>query len=275
MKNERLFQVIGMIEDDFIKEAEEEKQLLEKPEKARKKQFFNQSTIWKWGAAAGILLVIGLSSKALLIEKNFMSMSTNKNEAITTGGAAQQNENTCETNALASTFAEIEEENIKEQGKSGGTDRGIDGITSQDKAANGLEGSKETIEDLYLEIIYEIYQPYEGYALCLNLEGVSNLTEEEKLWIQNSLISEYEIEIDRKENLEETSYSSLSENVWEEGKETLSEKKEVYLLIKVLEKQENEFTFAVSFQNGEGVVENWENCHAKYGEDKWDYDLDR
>lgn len=248
MKKERLFYVIGMIEDDLIKEAEDEQIVVKN---------WIQMTTWKWAVtAAGILLVIGTGIFYQSRNKNFYSTtSLLENNYIGTTASGIESYGVQETNPIndKKEFAEA-----------------LDSWESSDE--DGLEKEhkdgalfEEKVIVLYAEIIEEIYQPYKGGPLYLNLENNINLDNEQKEILLELLDSEYKIPVvtGRLEEL-------FGQGIIDEKAEEITG---VYLSIQLIDEEENGFYFQVDGWGGRNVTFTWENGYAFYEAEEWSYEL--
>ena len=301
MKKERLFQVIGLLEDDLIKEAEDEQALV-------KKRFFINMA-WKWAAAAaGILLAVRIGILQNMQNNNASLTSSFYESNGNSATAAAGNEN----GSISTTAASIneiqdrdredmiceEKESVAGE-KQGAEDSkiGMEGETIQayaetkgEKEAGENGGYQKEIERvfLYAKIIGEIYQPYQGHVLYLNLEDGGNLSEEQREDLLKVLYSEYRI-ITITGSLGELSKQGIIDAKTEEifG---------IYLSFRITEEEENHFSFQIDCWGGRNVIFErqecsilrknmrwvigknvmfgWKECEAFYNGSEWGYRLE-
>lgn len=261
MKKEQLFRVLGMVEDDFIKEAEDEKDI--------RGILFVKTAGWKWAAAAaGILLAAGLGfSKSFLVMNNKNTSTTGRVEMEALEDIAEaEDAGLSETAAQTYAAASAANENGAGAGKA-----------ELSSTAGALwEDSKEGVESnlsasfyedkmvLYLEIIKEVYESYEGEILYLDLGKVSNLTVEQKEILQDTLMTQYGMEVIAK-NFEGLSRQEVLD-------EETAKRAEIYLSIEVTEEKENGFAFTVLTWIGEDNRR--EDYCAEYGQNGWSYEFE-
>lgn len=256
MKKERLFRVLGMVEDDFIKEAEDEKNI--------RGTLFVKTAVWKWtAAAAGILLVVGLGLSKSFLMMNEKNTSTGNRTEMAALDGVPEDAGSLET--AAQTYAAANTANGNESGAGRAELSSTAGALWEELEDDSLSG--DFYEDkmvLYLEVIKEIYVTYEGKQLYLDLEKVSNLTEEQKGILQDTLMSQYGMEVIARDFEERSSQEALN-------KETV-EGAEVYLSIEVTEEKENGFSFTVSTWIGNNTGR--EDYCAEYSQDGWSYEFE-
>lgn len=247
MKKERLFRVLGMVEEDFIKEAEDEKNIKENI----KETIFVKTGVWKWtAAAAGILLVAGLG-----LSKSFLVMN-GKNTSTT-----DRMENAAQPYAVSNAG------DGNETGAKGAEPSSTAGALWEDsEMSEECALSDSFYEDkivLYLEIIKEVYESYEGKMLYLDLEKASNLTADQKEILQEALMSQYGMEVIAGNFAERSRTEELDKGA--------AECSEIYLSIEVTEEKENRFAFTVSAWIGKNTNRT-EYC-AEYSQDGWNYEI--
>ena len=253
MKKERLFRVIGMIEDDLIKEAED-KQIIQK-------KSFSITAVWKWTAvAAGMLLIIGVKVFQDNLNKDVHSTTSLNGSSYMEITAASD---------------KVEEEDIYEKSETAAgqsiaapaSSGELDGSQTDDRKENSEEGYFERNEKvaLYIEVIEEIYQPYQGKVLYLNLENAVNLEKEQKESLSEVLATEYQISV----------VLGSFEELCKQG--TIDAKAEeiegIYITFEVISEAEDSFSFRIDCWGGENVVFGWQDCYAWYQENKWNYRL--
>lgn len=236
MKKERLFQVIGMIEDEWIKEAEEEVII--------QKKRLPIAAVWKWTAAvAGILVIIGTG-----VLYQHLNQKDHSNSMVSLNGSY-----------IATTEAEM----VKS-----GEGEGLETNGSREEAVeeDGQDLNVDWSEVfLYAEVIEEIYQPYQGEVLYLNLENGLNLGENQKETLLEVLGSEYGI-IAITGNFEEL----CGQGLIDDKAERISG---IYLSFEVTEAKENYFVFQIYCWGGRNVIFGWQDCYALYKENGWEYEL--
>lgn len=273
MKKERLFQVIGMIEDDWIKEAEDEQIIQKKP--------IPVAAAWKrTAAAAGFLLIVGIG----ILQKNLQQNYNNATASITgndmeTAAAGmeqskkmEQNDGIAELEAAYERSAEpAQEKQVLETEWETGDSGNKNGNASGSSYSN-IEENKDSLYDwnsgkvlLYAEIIWEIYQPYKGEILYLNLDSGWNLDEEQKENLLELLDSKYNIPVVT------GSFEELCEQniIDAEAKKITG----LYLSFEVTDEEENRFAFQIDCWGGRNVRMEWQECYAIYEADGWNYQL--
>lgn len=267
MKKERLFQVIGMMEDRWIKEAEDEMMIQRKP--------MQLAAVRKWSAAAaGILLIAGAGVLYLHQNRSLDSTTSLNNSAMSATGAGMDNSRKMEKIEMNYSGGEeaIEYENSLETNKS---DYGSkDEMEYLDKANQeslyDADGTYDSKIVLYADIIKEIYQYYQDYQngdgiLYLNLDDGMNLDKVQKERLLEVLDSKYGI----------VTMSGSFEELCEQGLIYAEAEKisGIYLSFEVTKEEENCLAFQIDCWGGRNVVDKWENCYAFYEEDGWRYEV--
>lgn len=260
MKEERLFRVLGMLEDDLIKEAEDEKSIGTK--------MSAKTAVWKWAAAAaGILLIAGagLSQGYLFTKNNTSTTAENCQEAAAAGAASELKEK-------QETAAALYDHVVSEGRVDAEQENAEEGISVASSAESAFFETKEeggllsaSYESLYLKIIKEVYEPYEGKILYLNLEKVSNLEPEQKEILLDELADKYGIQ-----TITGTFEEFCSQGIIDKEAE---EYPGIYLSLEVTEQKEDSFLFSVYIWTGKNHAAGRENCYAEYSQKGWSYDL--
>lgn len=283
MKKERLFQVIGMIEDDLIKEAEDYQVT------AKKRLFINMA--WKWlAAAAGILLIVGTRILQSTKNKNISNTSFYENDngypaasgngdslSTTAAGALYEAAQSEEKQNIANDSLETEKETILAYAETV-----CDEVTEEEGQTQTQKEIRKVL--LYAEIINEIYQPYQGHVLYLNLEDGGNLKEEQIEDLLEILYFEYKI-------------TAVTGNIGDFSKRGAVDTKTeelsgVYLSFYITEEDENYFAFQINCWGGRNISQNyknsrkesrwkigknitfgWRDCSAFYNGKEWSYKL--
>ena len=257
MKEERLFQVIGMIEDNLIREAEEET-IVSKP------SFFRTAS-WKWAAAAaGVLLLLGVNVFYYNQNKNYNGMTSfyESNSMATTAAGMVQS-------AQGKQEEVIEEKEDVLETQEFADNAGLDGNTAGVSSANLEEGLKvkydwqKDMVSFYTEVIEEIYQPYQGEPLYLNLASLSYLDKEQK----EALLEELNGQI--------TVVTGTWEELCKQGivQEEAEEIVGIYMTFQIITEEEKGFVFQIDCQKGKNIRFGWQECYAWYREDGWSYQL--
>lgn len=264
MKKERLFQVIGMIEDNWIKEAEEETIIQKK--RIPMPAFLKWGTVsWKWTAAvAGILLMVGMGG-FYRYRNQTSNSTTSQNGAFMETAADQMLRN--------EDIGELEME-MMENGEAGF--EGEDTVLADGnyKSEEGIRKPWQSLSDqkrdtvfLYAAIIAEIYQPYQNGSgvLYLNVEDGFNLEEEQKNVLLEVLNGTYGID----------AVTGRFEELCEQGviDAEAEEISGIYLSFEVTGEEENGVRFQIDCWGGRNVIFGRENCYAFYTEDGWVYEL--
>lgn len=258
MKKERLFRVIGMIEDDLIKEAEDEQLIQKKP--------FFHTAVWKWAtAAAGILLIIGVKVFQESFNENGSSTtSLNGSSYIeTTVPREDELENEEKSYDKSETVAaQSIIESVDLEGIDGSNATGLEEI-GEGKEEQFLKENGKI--DLYSKVIEEVYQPYQGEVLYLNLENGNNLEKEQKEILLEVLRTEYKI------NVVSGSFEELCE--WGMIDTEVEKIAGIYIAFEVTREEENGFGFRIDCWGGKNFVLEWQDCYAWYQEGEWSYRL--
>lgn len=281
MKKERLFQVIGMIEDNWIKEAEDDiwtqkkwtKKLLifqrgsgqgENRETDSQMQLpvFQKWRLcfWKWAAVmAGLLLIIGAG---VLYQSLYRTLD----------GTIPQN----------AAFMKTSDEGMLADGEKTGA--GADSkeeeaaFMADEKLSSEEDGEKDKIESLqsssvqktdlvvlYAAIIAELYQPYQNKILYLNIEDGLQLEEGQKNTLLELLNVTYGITV------ETGRFAELCERgvIDAEAKEISG----IYLSFQIIKEEEDYMTFQIDGWGGIKDVFCWRDGSAFYKENGWTYEL--
>lgn len=249
MKRERLFRVIGMIEDSFIQEAEEEtKQIVQR-------KLFLTVASWKWTAAvAGILVLLGVNIFYYNQNKNgntITSLNENNYIAATIAEAV-----TAADNNEGGEKEQIEEKIVEMQEFSSAID--IDGSNSA-----GLESVydwKEHLVSFYAEVIEEVYLIYGENVLYLNLDKAFYLSEEQTEAFMDVLdLNDITVVIGNWEEF-------CEQGIIDEQAEEIAG---IYIEFQVIEETKDGFEFQINCWGGKNVVFGWQKCYAWYQEDGW------